>query len=262
LRRVVTKCGLQGDESGADGAPAIERAVERLEKNLKVSPARKANIIVVEYVDTDPRRAVTVLSNLAPLYLEDHLKIHGTHGTYAFFKGESDRYQHELAEAEANLAEYRQSENILMLPEQKLVMLQKAAETETALMQTEAAIGEHTQKILDAIRQLNRAAPRVTTQSRTISNQFSIERFQTMLAELQNRRTQIPAKFQPDDGLVQEVEKELQDTRSAMDSAVRLTGVDEATDINPVHQTLQLDLSRQQNELAGLKSKRDSLARQ
>jgi uncharacterized protein involved in exopolysaccharide biosynthesis len=262
LKQVVIKCGLDRRQHVADSETAIERAVERLQTDLKVGAARKANIIVVGYVDTDPRRAVSVLSNLESLYLEEHLRVHGVPGTYEFFKREADRYQKEMKQAEDKLDRYRQRENIVSLTDQKYVTMQKAVESENSLMQADATIGEYTQKIAEARRQLGTAEPRVVTQSRTLSNQFSVERFQTMLAELQNRRTQLLAKFQPDDRLVQEIDKEIADTRAALDKAIKLNGVEEATDVNPVHQALQIDIAKEENELAGITSKRQSLARQ
>jgi uncharacterized protein involved in exopolysaccharide biosynthesis len=205
---------------------------------------------------------VEVLSNLASLYLEEHLKVHGVPGTYEFFRREADRYQKELKDVEVRLARYRQRKKIVSLADQKYVTLQKAVEAENAMMQANATIGEYNQKIAAARRQLETAEPRVVTQSRTLSNQYSVERFQTMVAELQNRRTQLLAKFRADDRLVQEIDKEIADTRAAMEKAIKLTGLEEATDVNPLHQALEIDIAKQENELAGVTSRRESLAGQ
>jgi len=268
LQGVVTQCGLDrsqqaaGSGSGEDRSVSIEKAVKRLGKDLKVSPVRKADIIEVEYADVDPHRAVAVLASLAELYLEAHLKVHGTPGTYEFFKGQAERYQRELQDADGKLADFRRSENIVMLPEQKDVLLQKAAESESAFLQADAAADEYTRKIADTRHALGAAQPRVITQSRTLTNQSSVEKLHTMLAELQNRRTELLVKFRPDDRLVREVEQEIRDTQVALEQATKLTGVEQATDVNPVHQALELDLDRQQAELAGLQSRRDALANQ
>src|ERR1039458_4148552 len=268
LQQVVTMCGLEklqhvaGPDPSQRNSIAVEKAVKRLQRDLKVSPVRKANIIQVEYADTDPHRAVAVLASLADLYLEEHLKVHGTPGSYQFFKGQADRYQRELQDAESKLAGFRRRENIVMLAQQKDVMLQKASESQSALLQAEAAAGEYTQKIADARRQLASAQPRVLTQSRTLTNQYSVERLHTMLAELQNRRSQLLVKFRSDDRLVLEADQEIRDTQAALEKATKLTGLEQATDVNPVHQTLEIDLAKQQAELAGLQSRRETLARQ
>lgn len=261
LREVVAKCGLEHREREQEGPVAIERAVRRLQKdNLKISPVRKADIIQVAYTDPDSRQAVAVLATLADLYLEDHLKVHGTPGTYSFFHDQAERYQGELNDADHRLADFRRSQNIVQLDQQKAVMVQKAAESEAALMQAEAAVSEYSQKIAASRRQLQAAAPRVVTQTRTSSNQYSVERLYTMLAELQNRRTQLLVKFRSDDRSVQEVDKEIADTAAALDKATKITGLEESTDINATRQALEIDLDRQEAELAGLKSRRNTLA--
>ena len=233
LRQVVTKCGLDRLQHVTESDPAerdsvaIEKAVKRLDKDLTVSAVKKANIIQVEYVDKDPRRAVAVLGSLAEGYLEAHLKVHGTPGTYEFFKGQTERYQSELKDAESKLADFRRRENIVILEEQKTVTLQKAAESESALMEAEAAVGEYAQRIADSRRQIASSAPRVVTQSRTVPNQYSVERMHTMLAELQNRRTLLLAKFRSDDRMVLEADQEISDTQAALEEATKLTAIEQ-----------------------------------
>ena len=150
LEEVVTKTGLQG---ATDSSPsraqslAIEKAVLKLQRSLKISPVRKANIIDVEYASTDPHLAAAVLRQLSESYLEAHLRVHGTPGTYEFFASQTARYRNDLQKAEQKLAEFRQTDNIVMLAQQKETMLQKASETEAAALQAEAAIGEYADKL-------------------------------------------------------------------------------------------------------------------
>ncbi len=268
LQEVVTRCGLErletaGNSPAAERLPvAIEKAVRRLHSDLKISAVRKADIILVEYAATDPRRAVAVLAQLADSYLVAHLKVHGTPGTFEFFKSQAGRYQHELEDAESRLAAFRQRENIVMLAQQKDAALQKSVEADSALMSADTAIGEYTRRTAGTRAQPRAAEPRVVTQTRTLSNQYSVERLHTMVAELQNRRTQLLAKFRPEDRMVQEADREIADTQAALEQATRITGVEQATDVNPLHQSLEIDLAKQESELSGLQSRRQTLALQ
>jgi uncharacterized protein involved in exopolysaccharide biosynthesis len=262
LQQVVTKCGLDRRQHMAGASTAVERAVRHLERNLKVTPVRKSNVILVQYFDTDPHQTVAVLANLADLYLEQHLKVHGSPGTYEFFKKQAEQYKKELQDAEAIIADFRGREDVVMPSQQKDVALQKAAETQSSLMQTDADISEYTRRIADTRKQLDATQPRVVTQKRTSSNQYSVERLQTMLAELKNRRTQLLSKFRPEDRMVQEADQEIADTQQALEKAQKLMGVDEATDVNPVYQSLLLELAKQQTELAGAESRRRVIVQQ
>ncbi len=261
LQNVAAMCGLAHAEAAGDSV-ALERAVRRLRSDLSVSAVRRTNIITASYVDTDPHRAKTVLTALTELYVAEHLRLHGAPGTYDFFQTQVERFQEELKNAEESLAAFRHDKNIDLLAQEKDVALQKAAEAESAMLQAEAAVGEYTQRIADTRRQLGQAPSRMVTQSRTLSNPYSAQSLQTMLAELQNRRSALLAKFRPDDRLVQEVEQEVADTQAALEHAKTLTGLEEATDVNPVHQALELDLAKQGTELAGQQSRRNALAQQ
>lgn len=262
LHQVVSKCGLDRRQHAPNSAIAVEQAVRRLESSLKVIPVRKSNVILVQYFDTDPRQTVAVLTALSGFYLEEHLKVHGSPGTYEFFKAETEWYKKELQDAETRIADFRSREDVVMPGQQKDIALQKAAETQASLMQTDAAISEYSRKIADISKQLDNTQPRLVTQSRTSSNQYSVERLQTMLAELQNRRTQLLSKFRPEDRMVKEADQEIADTQQALEKAQKLMGTGEATDVNPVYQSLQLELAKQQTELVGAESRRRALAQE
>jgi uncharacterized protein involved in exopolysaccharide biosynthesis len=268
LRQVVEKCGLEKLEKSAGYAAAerrpiaIERAVLRLQKNLGIAAVRKANVIQVDYISKDPHLAASVLRQVSDSYLEAHLRLHSTPGTYAFFASQAAHYREELSDAEARLAAFRQQDNIVMLEQQKDVMLRKAADSESALLQAEAAVGEYSDRIADTQHQLAASSARVVTQSRTGPNQFSVDHLSAMLADLRNRRTELLAKFRSNDRLVLEVDKEMADTQAALDKATTASALEESTDVNPVRQTLEIDMAKEQAELAGLQARRQALAAQ
>jgi uncharacterized protein involved in exopolysaccharide biosynthesis len=268
LRQVAVASGLEkletpGAKASGDRSPVtVEKAVRRLQHDLKISPVRKADIIEVDYTAGDPHQAVAVLRQLAASYLEAHLRVHGTPGTHEFFLSQTAHYQDELKNAEARLADFRRQHDIVMFGSQTEEILRKASDSTSTLLAADAAIRDDTRKIADARTQLAAAEPRVVTQSHSISNQYSVERLGTMLVELQNKRTQLLTKFRSDDRLVVEASQEIADTQAALENARKQTGSDQATDVNPVHQALELDIAKGQAELAGLEARRQVLAQQ
>lgn len=52
-----------------------EKVVRDLEKNLKINPIRKSNVIEVDYLDRSPERATHVLQVIAAEYLDKHLRL-------------------------------------------------------------------------------------------------------------------------------------------------------------------------------------------
>jgi uncharacterized protein involved in exopolysaccharide biosynthesis len=65
-----------------------------------------------------------------------------------------------------------------------------------------------------------------------------------MLVELQNKRTAQLAKFQPGDRTIKELDQEIGDTKRALAAADNQTSTEQTTDVNPLRQTLEGELSK------------------
>ena len=267
LTQVVKDCGLAKLEGGwfsraATEAIRVEKAVDRLTKDLTVAPVRKANIISITYASNSSERSATVLKKLGDLYLEKHLKLHHPEGATNFFKDKADEYEAQLKEAESRLADFQQSNNLVVLAQQKELTLQKTAEAKAKLLESEAAINDAANRAKRVEQQLAAIPKRVVTQSRALPNQYSAERLNTMMVELQNRRTQLLTKFRPDDRLVREVDEQIRTTREALTKAEQKTAVEQATDLNPLRQNLETELARARLDQSGTQARRETLAGQ
>ena len=273
LNQVAAECGLYKKEPSLlqrlgikedlkTQAARVEEAADRLAKDLVIEPVKKANIIAVKYSSRSPELAVTVLRKVQELYFEKHLKLHRPPGTYEFFKAQADQYGQQLRGAEKKLSRFQQSNSVISLAQQKELTLLKLSEARSKLLETEAFLEEVTERIAKGEQQLRALPPRIVTQSRALPNQYSAERLNTMLVELQNRRTQLLTKFRPDDRLVREVDQQLRTTRAALEKASRETATEQSTDLNPLRQTVESELSRAKVDQAGALGKRETLAGQ
>jgi uncharacterized protein involved in exopolysaccharide biosynthesis len=267
LTQVVTECGLAKKEKGwFSGPPSqavmVERAVNLLTKDLIITPVRKANVITITYSSDSPQVSAAVLKKLGDLYLEKHLKLNHPTGASDFFTNRADEYETQLKQAEQQMTDFQQSNNLVVLSQQKELTLQKTADAKTKLLESETALNEATNRIARVEQQLASIPKRVITQSRQLPNQYSAERLNTMIVELQNRRTQLLTKFRPEDRLVREVDDQIRTTREALTKAEQKTAVEENTDLNPLRQTLETELSRARLDQTGARARRDTLSGQ
>jgi uncharacterized protein involved in exopolysaccharide biosynthesis len=273
LKQVVTECGLYGGGSSISSrlglkatppsqATQIEAATRQLAKDLAITPVKKADIIEIKYTSQSPEKAAVVLRKVQDLYMEKHLKLHRPPGTYDFFKGQADQSEGQLQDAEKRLSSFQQSMNVVSLTQQKDQTVQKMTEAKSKLLETETFLREVTDRIAKGQQQMESLAPRVVTQSRALPNQYSAERLNTLIVELQNRRTQLLTKFRSDDRLVKEVDQQLKNTRAALDKASRETATEQSTDLNPLRQTLETELARGRVDQAGGIGRREMLAGQ
>jgi succinoglycan biosynthesis transport protein ExoP len=268
LTQVVTDCGLASQRGGLFSRTVppesvrVERAVNQLAKDLAITPVRRANIISISYASNSPQLSAQVLKRLGELYLEKHLKLHHPEGASDFFQNKADEYEAQLKEAERRFTDFQAANNLVVLAQQKELTLQKAAEAKANLMASEAAVNEATQRINRVEQQLAAMPTRVVTARHSLPNQYSAERLNTMMVELQTRRAQLLTKFKPDDRLVQEVDEQIRITREALDKAEHKTAVEEATDLNPLRQTLETERARARLEQSASMARRATLTGQ
>src|SRR2546423_5699489 len=243
LTQVVSECGLASQSGGLFSrtlppeSVRVERAVNQLAKDLNITPVRRANIISISYASNSPQLSAQVLKRLGELYLDKHLKLHHPEGASDFFQNKADEYEAQLKEAERRFTEFQQSNNLVVLAQQKELTLQKAAEAKAKFLESEAAVNEATQRIQRVEQQLAAMPARIITQSRQLPNQYSAERLNTMMVELQTRRAQLLTKFKPNDRLGQEVDEQIRITREGLDKAGHKTAIQGATEPNPLRQT-------------------------
>jgi uncharacterized protein involved in exopolysaccharide biosynthesis len=273
LSRAAEECGLAKrkpsllarlgiSDAGNARAGAVEAATNQLAKDLSVTPVKKANIIELKYSSDSPQLAATVLVKIRDLYLEKHLKLHRPPGTYDFFKTQAAEYSNQLKSAEGGLSNFQQKMNVVSLSQQKDLAVQKMTDAKVKYMDAVSQANEASARIDKLQQQYLALPPRIVTQSRTLPNQYSIERMNTLLVELQNKRTELLTRFRPEDRLVREVEQQIKTTENALEHAKGQTAVEQSTDLNPIRQGLEAELSKARTELAGAQARQTTLAGQ
>ena len=262
LEQVVKRVNLAKPSPTGEEGKAVEEAVYKLEKELRISPVKKANIIEVSYTAQSPQTAALVLNQLAELYLEKHLKVHHPPGAFEFFKNQAEAHEQDLRLAENRFSNFQKQKDAIGINQQKELTLNRLAETKSKLKDLEGAIAETDKRIAALGTQLTQTDKRITTQNRVVPNQYSVERLNTMLVEFRNRRIQLLAKFQPTDRVVVEVNEQILATTEALQKASKTTSSEEATDVNPLRQTLESDLAKAKIDQAGRIALRKNLSEQ
>jgi uncharacterized protein involved in exopolysaccharide biosynthesis len=233
----------------------VDAAVRRLGKDLDVTPVRKANIIEVNYSDSSPQLAASVLRSIETGYVEAHLQAQATPGGYEFFKGQVAHSQKELTEAQNALATFSLTQDAANLDQQRSLLTQAISEQETTLQQTEAALEQVKMEIRESAVAQKNLAPRLSTSKKSEPNQYSIDHLTTLLADLNNERIQLRSKYLDSDELVRLNDDKITATRQALRNAESRSSLEETTDVNPILQTIQSGLETKKIELAGLNEK-------
>ncbi|HZP07555.1 MAG TPA: Wzz/FepE/Etk N-terminal domain-containing protein [Terracidiphilus sp.] len=241
---------------------AHDKAVTEFEKHLSTELVRKSNVIHLTYAASDPHQATEYMTRLLTAFLAKQRDIAQPPGTADFFASEADRYKKELDDAQQKLAAFQQQQQIVSLPDTEQNVDNQINAAEVELRSTDAQISELTHKLGTQTRQLKGISTRQTTVERTVPNEYSIEQLNTMLAELENKRTSLRTKFTDNDRLVQEINKQVADTKAALANAQHMTSQERSSDVNPVWQTLTASIVQNESDRQALKARHDALVQQ
>jgi uncharacterized protein involved in exopolysaccharide biosynthesis len=262
LRQVVVACGLDAHKGRLDwlfGTPnqdrRIARAIDHLSKDLKVEPVKKSNLIEVNYVSRDPQLSAQVLRVLADAYMQKHVAVHSPPGQFQFFAQETDRYQKDLADAEAQLKQFSQQSDGVAPQLSRDITLQKLSEFRATLQQTHADIASTGERIKTLEKQAGLTPERITTSTRELDDAQVLQSLKSTLIQLQLKRTELLTKYQPTYPLVQEVDKEIGETQAAISAEEAKPIKEQTTDRNATYAWINEELAKAKADYSALQAK-------
>ena len=230
----------------------VAKAVQQLRKDLHVDPPNKSNVVTVTYQSRDPKLAAQVLQVLSQSYMEKHLDVHRPAGSTEFFAQEVEKNRKTLADAEAQLAAFTQKEGVVSADVESHSLLDKISSFDASLHNTQAQIQAVQQKMANLQQQLKHASPRITTQVKTSST--LLENLKNTLYSLELKRSELLTKYQPTYRLVQDVDKQIADTRAAIADAEKNLTAEQTTDQDPVYGWLKSQLAQASADLTALRA--------
>ena len=262
LKQVVVLAGLVPSEmSASERRSEIEHAARRVGRRLDIEALKKTNLIQVSYKDSDPERAAHILTALARTYMDRHTTLQRPSGGIGFFDEQTADSEKRLHQAEDAIADFTRVRGIASATMERDIALQKLGEADAAYRQTNQERVE-TEKRIESLREQLKAFPsRSVTQKHWTDNPELLEKLKSHLLELQLKRTEMLTRYEPSYRLVQEVDRQIDQTRAAI-AAEALTPVrDETTDKDPNYEWARMELEKAQVQMDGLRAREaDTLA--
>ena len=266
LRKVVTTCGLDKKKFISSiihpwqtAENRMDKAVVDLRSDLVVEVLKKTNVINVSYESHDPKTAQKVLATLDEAYLQKHLDVHHPSGQFEFFDQQAEKYKQDMLSAEAQLKQFAGSQNGVAPSTMRDMTLQKLADFSSSLETTKASIAETEHRIADLEKQSHSTPSRLTTQMKKGDNAQVLENLKATLLTLEMKRTELLTKYQPTYPLVQEVDKQLTDTRAALAKEEGSPVKEEVTDQNPTFAWVSGELAKAKADLSGYQARQQAL---
>ncbi len=243
------------------GSPKTEEEiiagkVDRLNRDLIIEPAKGSYIIDVVYKSKNRAQAKIVMDKLLQVYLAKHTQVHHSPGQYKFFETEANEYRKRMDAAQAQLAQFPSSNSGTVEPavDRELTM-QKLSEFKFALSQNRAAIAETANRIQRLQQQQSSTPARITTAVRKADNPQLLEELKSSLLTMELKRSDLVSKYQVDYRPVQELDKQIAQTKAAIQHELSSPMGDETTDVDPTHQMVRTQLAQAETDLAGFRAR-------
>jgi uncharacterized protein involved in exopolysaccharide biosynthesis len=261
LRQVVTSCGLDQPKSSwsifgqASPEKRTAKAIGRLAAQLQIEPVKKSNLVEVSYTSTDPQLAARVLRVLGDAYIQKHVAVHTPPGQLQFFDQETERYRKNLNDAEQQVKQFSEQDGGVAPQVSRDITLQKLSEFHASLQQTRAEIAGTAERIRTLEKQAGITPERLTTSMRQLDDATVLQGLKNTLMQLELKRTELLTKYQPTYPLVQEVDKQVADTKASIAREETKPIKEETTDRNPTYSWINEELAKAKAEYSGLQAR-------
>ena len=218
-----------------------ERLLREFEKRYGTEIVRKTNVISVTILADTPEKAKNDLERLSAAYLAEHRHLQRPAGASQFFEGEAERIRKSWDDASRKLVDFQQEHQLISLADRESALDAQISEDERDLLSTDTTLRELEARQQANARRLQEIPKRHTTQERDLPNQQSVQSLNTLLVELENKRTTLLTNYKPSDRMVQELEVEIGTTKAALEDAKASSAKEETTDIDPLWQQVHTD---------------------
>ena len=234
-------------------------AVQQLMKDMDVDVAKGSNVIVVTYKNKNPEVIKEVLDKLVQVYTARHAQIDRPPGQASFFQQQTEQYKSGLDQAEAALSNFPVKYGVVDPAASRDLVLQKLNEFQANLHQTRVSISDAKSRVSDLQAQLTRTPGRITTALKRSDNPQLLQQLKSTLLDLELKRVQLRSQFQPTYRSVQELEKQITDTKASIQAQESQPVQESTTDIDPTHAWLTGELAKAKADLAGLQATQAAL---
>ena len=263
LRRVVQMATMvPAETSEPERLAAVEREARKLERRLSVEAAKKSNIIQVSYRDSDPERAARILAALSTLYVRKHTTLHRPAGEIQFFEQQTAESEKRLRQSEAEVVHFTNTRGVAAAALERDIALQKLGDAEAAYRQMDQDRVETERRIAALREQLASFPSRSVTAKRWADNPELLGKLKSHLLELQLKRTELLTRYEPSYRLVQEADREIEETRRTIADEALNPVRDETTDKDPNYEWARMELEKAQVQSSSLRARQSDAAAQ
>jgi capsular exopolysaccharide synthesis family protein len=184
-------------------------AVQGILDNLQVEVQKESWILGISYEAKEPKLAQDVLSKFIDCYLEKHIDVHRTPGSYQFFIQESEHLRKNLVETDNQLRDLMNQTGISSLDEQRSAILGRISTLQVEIDSTESDLAASRAKAQELQTTLTNTPDLVVTGATVGLPNAAADSMRSKLYELQLQEQDLVSRFEQDSRQVQDVRRQI-----------------------------------------------------
>ena len=194
-----------------------DKAILKVMKKLNVETLKDSTIISISYEAQSRELARNVISRLIDLYLEKHIAVYKTHGSYEFFSKQSDDLRQKLLHAESELLEIKNAIGVASPEEQRLIVLNRIGGLKQQVETAEAELAVSEAKIQEMQKILVSKPDAVVTGESIGFSDYGADLMRSRLYELQMKEQELVSKYSEESRQVKMIRQEVAEAQTLLD---------------------------------------------
>ncbi len=227
-----------------------EEAINALSKSVEVKAERGSTILQWTVEADEPRLAQLILKELIEIYQQEHLRIHRNQNSKQFFVNQLEKLELDLATAQENLRDAKNEIGIVSVLDRRGTLEGKVREIEIAKYAAEQDLAKTVATISDLLSQMESVPSREVGDRVTMPN-AGADQLNAQLYALKVRRLDLTSRFREDHPAVQAITRQIVEAQEVVDGEEE-TREQVVNRINPIYESMILELTQQQSVRAGL----------
>ncbi|MBC7852164.1 MAG: hypothetical protein IAF94_01910, partial [Pirellulaceae bacterium] len=127
--------------------PLHQQALTKLEKSVSIAVPRKTSTIIIGCKSERPELAQQVVATLVSLYMDEHLRVHHTAGSYEFFQEQTQLLEKAWKESANRLREAKDQWSIVTIDGKRKLLEGQISDIEGKLLATSGDLATAEAKI-------------------------------------------------------------------------------------------------------------------
>ncbi|WP_419804787.1 exopolysaccharide transport family protein [Terriglobus sp.] len=251
-----------GAPTGGVQTHHAQQEINRLSHHLKVDPVHQTSLINLSYTAQTPDQANRELQRVIDSYFEARAGHSMGTGAADFFNGQLEKAKRQLDADQQALTDYGLKHDISELDDEKKLQLARVSSLQDQIAQIDSQLAMQRTRRAQQAEQLQNTPARSRGLERSITNQYSQERLNTSLVDLENRRAELVRRYAPSDRQILELDDKIANTKLAISDAASKPAAETATEVNPVYQQLSSAVAMSEGEVSGSQAQRAVLQHQ